>query len=156
MTRRRMAVKEQRSLSHDKKLSAFKYSPWYLWSLVTLENILVGEKIVRTINGFLLEELFCKTNKILRSANRALLSCSTRIHQCLSHRHQDGYYRNNSRVTIFTKWSTVSRLMHDFTFCGCPVALTRSSLVVMTDFSAINYVLGTCCTTVHSNFLSHS
>ena len=63
MTRRRMAVKEQRSLSHDKKLSAFKYSPWYLLSLVTLGNILVGEKIVRTINDFLLEEFIAKQTK---------------------------------------------------------------------------------------------
>ena len=42
--------------------ASLKFGQFFFWLV---------KKIVRTGNGFLLTDVFCKTNKILRSANRA-------------------------------------------------------------------------------------
>ena len=70
MTSQRIAVKEKRRLLPDKTLWASKFSQLHLWTLVTVEKILVVKKILCTRNDFLLTDLFAKQTKILLCAKR--------------------------------------------------------------------------------------
>ena len=70
MTSQRIAVNEKRRLLPDKTLWASKFSQLHLWTLVTVEKILVMKKILCTRNDFLLTDLFAKQTKILLCAKR--------------------------------------------------------------------------------------
>ena len=64
MVRRRIAIKEQRTLSPDKNCTPPNILHGIVEGrLVTVGKILVGEKIVRTGNSFLLTVLLTKQTK---------------------------------------------------------------------------------------------